>query len=61
MHELIQGHQIREGETPVDIAAIRAALIEAEESAMQKGYSKKSIDEIWEEAKAEYRTRLGCL
>ena len=59
MHELIRGHQIREGETPEDIAAIRAALIEAEESAMQKGYSKKSIEEIWEEAKAKYRTRHG--
>ena len=59
VRELIRERQIRERETPEEIAAIRAALIEAEKSAMQKGYRKRSIDEIWQEAKAKYRARHG--
>lgn len=59
VRELIRERQLRERETPEEIAAIRAALIEAEKSAMQKGYSKRSIDEIWQEAKEKYRARHG--
>ena len=59
VRELIRERQIRERETPEEIAAIRSALIEAEKSVMQKGYSKKSIEEIWEEAKAKYRAQHG--
>ena len=59
VRELIRERQVRERETPEEIAAIRAALIEAEKSAMQKGCSKRSIDEIWQEAKAKYRARHG--
>ena len=36
VRELIRERQVRERETPEEIAAIRAALIEAEKSAMQK-------------------------
>ena len=57
VRELIRERQIRERETPEEIAAIRAALIEAEESVKHGGYSKKSIDEIWEEAKAKHRAQ----
>ena len=48
---MIKKHQMREQGPPDEIAAIRAALIEAEESVKQDGYSKKSVDEIWEQAK----------
>ena len=54
---LIRERQVHEQETPEEVAAIRAALIEAEESMKRKGYSKKFVDEIWEEAKAKYRAR----
>ncbi len=46
-------------ETPEEIRAIRGALIQAEKSVRQQGYSKRSVDEIWEEAKDRYRTRHG--
>lgn len=59
VRELIRERQIREQETPEEIAAIRAALIEAEESVKRDGYSKRSVDEIWEEAKASHRARHG--
>ena len=59
MRELIRELQSRERESPGEIAAIRAALIEAEESAKQEGYSEKSIDKVWEEAKTKYRARHG--
>ncbi len=49
--DLIPESQMHEHETPEDVAAIRAALIAAEESIKQSEYSKKSADEIWEEAK----------
>ncbi len=55
----VRERQIRERETPEEIAAIRAALIEAERSVKLKGCRKKSIEEIWEEAKAKYRARHG--
>ena len=56
---LSQGRQVHERETPEEIAAIRRALIKAEESVKQKGCSKKSVDEIWEEAKAEHKAQRG--
>ena len=59
VRELIRERQVREQETPEEIAAIRAALIAAEESVQQDGYSSRSVDQIWEEAKARYRSRHG--
>lgn len=56
VRELIRERQIREQETPEAILAVRTALVEAEESVKRKGYSKRSVDEIWEEAKARRRT-----
>ena len=52
--ELIQEQQDLEFESPEEIAAIRAALIEGEESIKKYGYSKKTVREIWEEVKAKY-------
>ena len=52
--ELITEQQISEQETPEEIAAIRVALIEGEESIKKYGYSKKTVREIWEEVKAKY-------
>ena len=52
--QLIHEQQIREQETPEDIATIRAALIEGEESIKRDGYCKQSVREIWEEAKSKY-------
>ena len=52
IRELIRERQTREQETPEEIAAIRAALTEGEQS----GFSERSVDEIWEEAKAKART-----
>lgn len=46
---------MRETETPEEIEAIRAALIAAEESVKEHGYSEKTVNEIWEEAKAKHR------
>ena len=54
IRELIEEQQISEQETPEEIAAIRAALIEGEESIKKYGYSKKTVREIWEEEKAKY-------
>jgi len=59
VRDLIRERQIRELETPEEIAAIRAALIEAEESVTRDGYSKRSVDEIWEEARARHRAQHG--
>ena len=55
IRELIRERQMRETETPEEIEAIRAALIAAEESVKEHGYSEKSVDEIWEEAKVKHR------
>ena len=38
---------MREQETPAQIEAIRAALIEGEQS----GFTDRSVDEIWEDAR----------
>ena len=50
LRELIQERQIREQETPEQIKAVRAALVQAEESVKQNGYSRKTVDQIWEQA-----------
>ena len=55
--DLIPESQVHEHETPEEIAAIRAALIAAEETIKQSGYSKKTVGEIWEEAKAIHSAR----
>ena len=52
--QLIQEQIVLENETPEEIAAIREALIEAEESIKLDGYSTQTVKEIWEEAKSEY-------
>ncbi len=55
VRELIRERQIREQETPAEIAAIRAALIEGEKS----GISDRNIDEIWEEARQRHKAKRG--
>jgi antitoxin ParD1/3/4 len=44
---VIRERQLREQETPAQIEAIRAALIEGEQS----GFTDRSVDEIWEDAR----------
>ena len=53
VRELIRERQIRQQETPDEIKAIRAALIEGEES----GFNDSSVDEIWEEARQRHRAK----
>ena len=53
VRELIRERQIREQETPAEIQAIRKALIEGEQS----GFSNRSVDEIWEEARNRHRAK----
>ena len=55
VRELIRERQIREQETPAEILAIRKALIEGEQS----GFSDRSVDEIWEEARNRHRAKLA--
>ena len=55
VRELIRERQIREEKTPEEIEAIRAALIKGEQS----GVSKKSVDEIWAEARTRRKARRG--
>jgi len=55
VRELIRERQLREQETPAEIEAIRAALIEGEES----GFSDRSVDEIWEDARQRHRAKNG--
>ncbi len=47
IRELIRERQMREQETPAQIKAIRTALIEGEQS----GFTDRSVDEIWEDAR----------
>jgi len=47
IRELIRERQMRQQETPAQIEAIRAALIEGEQS----GFTDRSVDEIWEDAR----------
>lgn len=53
VRELIRERQLRDQETPAEIAAIRAALIEGEQS----GFSDRSVDEIWEEARRRHSAK----
>jgi len=53
IRELIRERQIREQETPAEIEAIRKALIEGEQS----GFSDRTVDEIWEEARQRHRSK----
>lgn len=53
VRELIRERQIREQETPAGIAAIRRALIKGEQS----GFSDRSIDEIWQDARQRRNTK----
>jgi antitoxin ParD1/3/4 len=55
VRELIRERQLRDQETPAEIAAIRAALIEGEES----GFSDRSVDEIWEDARQRHKAKHG--
>ena len=55
VRELIRERQLRDRETPAEIEAIRAALIEGEES----GFSDRSVDEIWENARQRHRAKHG--
>ena len=55
VRELIRERQLRDQETPAEIEAIRAALIEGEES----GCSDRSVDEIWEDARQRHRAKHG--
>lgn len=47
IRELIRERQMRQQETPAQIEALRAALIEGEQS----GFTDRSVDEIWEDAR----------
>ena len=53
VRELIRERQLRDQESPAEIEAIRAALIEGEQS----GFSDRSVDEIWEEARQRHRAK----
>lgn len=53
VRELIRERQLRDQETPAEIEAIRAALIEGEQS----GFSDRSVGEIWEEARQRHRAK----
>lgn len=53
VRDLIRERQMREQETPEEIAAIRAALIQGEQS----GLSNRSVDEIWNEARERHRSK----
>jgi len=55
VRELIRERQLRDQETPAELEAIRAALIEGEES----GFSNSSVDEIWEDARQRHRAKHG--
>jgi len=55
VRELIRERQIRQEETPEEMEAIRAKLIQAEKS----GFSKKSVDEIWGEARKRRMAKRG--
>ncbi len=51
LRDLIRERQAKEQETPAEIQAIKSALIEGEKS----GFSEKSIDEIWDDARRQHR------
>jgi len=49
VRNLIRKDKEQRSETPAEIAAIRAKLIEAEQS----GFTDMTVDEIWEEARRD--------
>ncbi len=53
VRELIRERQIREQENAAEIEAIRTALIEGEQS----GFSDRSVDQIWKEARQRRRSQ----
>ncbi|MFT5349618.1 MAG: antitoxin ParD1/3/4 [Planctomycetota bacterium] len=55
VRELIRERQIREQESTSEVEAIRAALIEGEQS----GFSDRSVDAIWQEARQRHRDKNG--
>jgi antitoxin ParD1/3/4 len=55
VRELIRERQIREQESNAEIEAIRAALIEGEQS----GFSDRSVDEIWQQARQRHIDKNG--
>ncbi len=55
IRELIRERQLRETETAAEIAAIRAALVQGEKS----GFSDRSVDEIWEDARQRHTIQRG--
>ena len=57
--ELIQERQLQDQETPEQIASIRAALNEAKESVKNKGYSNRTVDEIWNAALKQHLAQNG--
>ena len=59
IHELIQERQIQDQESPEEIASIRSALIKAEESVKKNGYSKRTVDDIWNAALKEHLETHG--
>jgi antitoxin ParD1/3/4 len=50
IRDLIRERQAKEHETPEEIKAIREALLEGEKN----GFSEKSIDDIWREARKDH-------
>ena len=53
IRELIRERQMTIEETPEEIEAIRMALKKGEKS----GFSDRSVDEIWEEARKEHKLK----
>ncbi len=53
VRDLIRERQIQEQETPEEIAAIHTAPVQGEQS----GFSGKTIDEIWEAARAAEKAK----
>lgn len=51
--------QVRQEETPEDIKAIGAMLEQAEQTLEERGYSTKSVDDIWNEAKHRHSMTNG--
>ena len=46
-------------ETPEEVEAIRLAIKEGEESIKREGYSKRSVDEIFDSALGKYILKYG--
>lgn len=53
IRELIRERQMQQRETPDEIGAIRAKLLEAERS----GFTDQTVEQIWESARRESRAR----